>query len=123
MQFDIDITSATPIYAQLIMQIKRAIVTGVLRDGEYLPSLREMSVQLRVNPLTVARAYRELDQMNIITTEHGKGSYITKQAVDQTSLFRDEALSKAVDKLLDEAHQLGVSSAEIVKILKERGNT
>jgi DNA-binding transcriptional regulator YhcF (GntR family) len=60
--------------------------------------------------------------MNIITTEHGKGSYITPLATEMTNQFRHEAIIQAINHLLDEAHLLGISSADIQQILKEREN-
>ena len=120
MRFDVDTTSATRIYAQLIAQFKRALATGTLRAGDAMPSLREMATNLRVNPLTVARAYRELEQSGLITTEHGKGSYINSQALQHTEQFRRETFMNAVDLLIEEAHRLGVSTTEMQQIIAER---
>ncbi len=120
MRFDVDITSATPIYAQLVAQVKRALATGALRAGDLLPSLRELAAQLRVNPLTVARGYRELEQLGIIVTERGRGSYIGTQAPEQSAQFRREVLQQAIDQLLQEAHRLGASAAEVQQLLATR---
>lgn len=113
MLFHVDTTSAIPIYAQLIEQVKRAIAAGVLRAGDSLPSLRELAGQLRVNPLTVARAYRELEAQGIITTEHGRGSTISAQAGGESAAYRHHALARAVDRLLAEAAHLGATPAEV----------
>lgn len=120
MRFDVDTTSATPIYAQLIAQVKRALAAGTLRAGDAMPSLREMATQLRVNPLTVARAYRELEQLGLLTTEHGKGSYINPQSIKQTEQFRHDALLQAVDQLLQEAHRLGANITDVKKIITDK---
>ena len=120
MRFDVDTTSATPIYAQLIAQVKHAIAAGILRPGDNLPSLRELAAQLRVNPLTVARAYRELEAANIITTGHGRGSAISAQAGGLGTAYRQEALVQAVDRLLVEAYHLGATPAEIRALVDER---
>jgi len=120
MRFEVDTTSATPIYAQLIAQVKHAIAAGVLRPGDGLPSLRELAGQLRVNPLTVARAYRELEQQGIIATGHGRGSVISAQAGNIGAEYRQEALLQAVDRLLVEAYHLGATPEEISALVAAR---
>lgn len=120
MRFDVDTTSATPIYAQLIAQVKRAIAAGILQAGEALPSLRELAAILRVNPLTVARAYRELEHQGVITTEHGRGSFISASVVGMGECFRREALELAIDQLLAEVSSLDVTPKELLELLTER---
>jgi len=120
MRFEVETTSATPIYAQLIAQVKRAIAGGVMQAGEPLPSLRELAAQLRVNPLTIARAYRELEQQGIITTEHGRGSYISASAVGVSEDYRREALEEAIDRLLAEVSMLNASPEELQALLAAR---
>lgn len=123
MQFDVDTTSATPIYAQLMAQVKRGIAAGVLLPGESLPSLRELSAQLRVNPLTVARAYRDLEQQGVITTEHGRGSYISANAAGLSETYRHEALALAIDHFLAEVSGLDIAPEALLALLEERLRT
>jgi len=120
MRFSVDTTSATPIYAQLIAQVKHAIASRILCPGDALPSLRELAGQLRVNPLTVARAYRELEQQGIVTTEHGRGSSISAQAREQSEDYRQETLTEVVDRFLVEAFRLGASPTELRALLEAR---
>ncbi|MHB0937744.1 MAG: GntR family transcriptional regulator [Armatimonadota bacterium] len=120
MRFTVDTTSAIPIYAQLITGVKHAIAAGVLRAGDALPSLRELAGELRVNPLTVARAYRELEAMGIITTGHGRGSFISDGAADLGETYRREALAEVIDRLLVEAYHLGATPEEIRSLIEER---
>ena len=120
MRFDVDTSSATPIYAQLIAQVKHAIAAGILRSGDSLPSLRELAAQLRVNPLTVARAYRELEGANIVTTGHGRGSFISTQAEGLGADYRRDALRQAVDRLLVEGYHLGATPEELCLLVAER---
>lgn len=120
MRFEVETTSATPIYAQLIAQVKRAIAAGVLQPGETLPSLRELAAQLRVNPLTVARAYRELEQQGVINTEHGRGSYVSASAAGLSEAYRREALEAALDRLLAEVSGLDATPEELLALLAER---
>ena len=120
MRFEVETTSATPIYAQLIAQVKRAIAAGVLQPGEALPSLRELATQLRVNPLTIARAYRELEQQGVITTEHGRGSFISANAAEFSEDYQREALALAIDRLLAEVSGLDAAPEELLALLAER---
>jgi GntR family transcriptional regulator len=120
MRFHVETSSAVPIYAQLIEQVQRAIAAGVLRPGDPLPSLRELANQLRVNPLTVARAYRELEAQGIIRTEHGRGSSISPQAADLGGQYRRAALAQAVDRLLTEAGRLGAAPDEVRALVDAR---
>ena len=70
----IDTTSSTPVYDQIVEQTKRAVASGAIRPGDALPSLREAARTLRINPLTVAKAYKQLEQDGVIETRHGLGS-------------------------------------------------
>lgn len=118
--FDIDITSSIPIYAQLVSQVKHAVAAGILRPGDTLPSLREVAAHLRINPMTVAKAYRDLETAGIITTEPGRGSFIS----EHTCVFRDDykrdALFRAVDRMLVDAHYLGATPDEIRAAVEDR---
>jgi GntR family transcriptional regulator len=120
MIFDIDTTSSNPIYAQLITQVKHAIAAGVLRPGDGLPSLRENSKRLRVNPLTVAKAYRQLEAEGIVITEHGRGTFVNSRSEDFGSEYRREALEQAVDRMLVEAYHLGASPNEVRSVVEDR---
>jgi GntR family transcriptional regulator len=76
MQVNLDFRSKIPIYVQIIDQIKDLIAIGVLHPGDQLPTVRQLAADLRVNFNTVARAYRLLDEQGLISTQHGRGTYI-----------------------------------------------
>lgn len=120
MLFDLDTTSSIPIYAQIITQVKHAVAAGIIRPGDALPSLREVATYLRINPLTVAKAYRELETSGIVITEPGRGSFIS----DHTCIFREDykqdALFQSVDRMLVDAHYLGATPDEIRAALEDR---
>jgi len=78
MDITIEFQSGIPIYEQIAHQILELIDTGELKDGDQLPTTRELAVQLGVNFNTVARAYRMLDRGSVISTQHGRGTYILK---------------------------------------------
>lgn len=120
MVFDIDSTSSVPIYAQLIEQVRRAIAAGVLQPGDALPSLREVSTRMRINPLTVTRAYRELEAAGIVVTEHGRGTFVSALTNTLGPDYRQDALNKAMDRMLVEARHLGATPDEIRTALEDR---
>lgn len=116
----IDMASSTPVYAQIVDQIKRAVATGTLKSGDSLPSLRETAVTLRINPLTVGKAYKQLEHEGLIQTKHGLGSFITWNGGACTEEYRRSTLSRAVDDLLVDAYHLGVSFDELRDLVQER---
>ena len=115
-----DTSSSIPVYAQIVDQIKRAIASGTLRAGDPLPSLRETAVKLRVNPLTVGKAYKQLEQEGLIETRHGLGSFITTQAQGPAENYRREVLARGIDYLLVDAVHMGVTFDELKQLLEER---
>jgi GntR family transcriptional regulator len=120
MRFTVDLTSAVPIYAQLVAQVKHAIAAGTLAPGDALPSLREASLRLRVSPLTVKKAYEELEALGIVVTEHGRGTYVSAAADTRSAAYRREALTQAVDRLLVEAHHLDAPLDDVIALIRER---
>ena len=124
MQFDVDLTTHTPIYLQVMSQVKHAIATDELRPGDQLPTLRRLADELDVNFNTVARAYRQLDEEGIISTQHGRGTYLlgpaTKKGGDK---LRQKDLEALIEQVLREAQKLGFSLSEIQARIKEHINT
>ncbi|MDO5708373.1 MAG: GntR family transcriptional regulator [Andreesenia angusta] len=104
-----------PVYIQIVEQTIEMIVKGELDDNDKLPSVRELAIQLGINPSTVSKAYKELDEMGFIKTEKGKGTFI---------LFSEKGLDIQKNKLLSEieekierAKSIGIESQEIRKII------
>lgn len=120
MLFEVDTASAIPIYAQIITQVKHGIAAGLLQPGDPLPSQRELAARLRVNPLTVARAYRDLEREGLVTSGQGRGTFIANTPVAANADYRRDALLQAVDKLLTEAHQLNATPEEIHALIDDR---
>lgn len=116
----IDTTSSVPVYAQIVEQVKRAIASGTLRSGDALPSLRDTAIKLRINPLTVSKAYKQLEMEKLIETRHGLGSCIAADIGILTDSFRRKTLARSVDDLLVDAFHLGVSFEELKTLLDER---
>lgn len=120
MQFQIDSASRLPIYRQLSQQIREAIARGKLRAEQRLPSVRELSRSLVVNPNTVARVYTELEREGVLNTRPGLGVYVARPKADLTKRARRERLTELVDGLLTEAVHLGFSADEVIDFLNER---
>lgn len=115
----IDTTDSLPVYAQIVDQIKRAIASGSLKAGDTLPSLRETALKLRINPLTVGKAYKQLETDGLIETRHGLGSFVTADT-GPTEAFRRAALSREIDNLIVDAFHMGVAPGELKELFDER---
>ena len=114
MQLSLDLQSKVPIYIQIVEQVKGLVMSGVLRPGEQLPTVREMAADLRINFNTVARAYRMLHEQGVISTQQGRGTYVLSRAsVDKPLSTRRETLVAMIDSWLGEARRLGYTLEEI----------
>ncbi|MCC6485185.1 MAG: GntR family transcriptional regulator [Armatimonadetes bacterium] len=116
----VDTTDAVPVYAQIVEQVKRAVAAGVLDAGDALPSLREMAMKLRINPLTVGRAYKQLEQEGLIETRHGLGSFVAGSAKSPAREFGRDAIARGIDRVLVDAMDLGVGFDEVREVFEER---
>lgn len=121
MEFQIATSDREPIYRQLAMQIREGIARGRLQPGDKLPSVRELSRTLVVNPNTIARCYTELEREGVLHTRQGKGVFIAEPATELTKSVRRRRLAELVDNLLTEAVHLGFTESEIAVLLAERG--
>lgn len=114
MQVRLDFKSESPIYEQIVEQIRQSIASGALKAGEQLPTVRQMAAELRVNFNTVARAYRMLDEAGLISTQQGRGTYILEpESRHAHAHLREEILSNLIQRTLNEALMLGFSEDEI----------
>ncbi|TXK86126.1 GntR family transcriptional regulator [Paenibacillus sp. N3.4] len=106
-----------PIYSQIINDIKIKLFNGTYKLGQEIPSRRELAKTLGVNPNTIQRAYREMEEMNLIVTSRGQGSFITSDEVILESL-RKEAFNAAVSESIESLRSFGRSDEEILAIIK-----
>ena len=120
MRFQFDSTARTPIYRQLMEQIREAAARGRLQSGERLPSVRQLSKELVVNPNTVARAYTELEREGVINTRPGLGVFVAAPQAELNSEARERRLGTLIDRLLTEAVHLGYSAEEVAAMVAER---
>ena len=117
----IDIRSGLPIYTQIVNQIQSQVVSGILQPGDQLPTVRSLAEELRVNFNTVARAYRILDEERIISTQQGRGTYITEIPPPRVSeKLRKESLEVLTQRYISEAMRLEFSKSEIRQMLSEQ---
>lgn len=115
--FSIDPLGA-PLYVQLTEQIKRAIALGALSPGERLPTVKSLAQELRLNPNTVARVYRDLEREGIIATAPGRGSFVRDNgAIAQSRRMANEVAERAIDRAVVEARSLGVTVEELRTIV------
>lgn len=112
--FSIDPMSRKPVYEQLIDQLEQFILTGALQAGEQIPSVRNLSVQLFVNPNTIQKAYNELDSRGLIYAVPGRGCFVAEDALERISARKRENIT-LLDKLVKELALAGVSKETIVK--------
>jgi GntR family transcriptional regulator len=117
MEFQIDPNSRLPIYRQLGNQIREAAARGKLQPGERLPSVRELSRTLVVNPNTVARVYTELEREGVLITRAGMGVFTAQPGSELSRKVRKERLQEAVDRFLTEAVHLGFSAEEVIALV------
>ncbi|HVA47675.1 MAG TPA: GntR family transcriptional regulator [Pirellulales bacterium] len=120
MEFRIDPASRLPIYRQLGNQVREAVARGRLRAGEQLPSVRDLSRTLVVNPNTVARVYTELEREGVLHTRQGLGVFIAEPKAELTKRARTQRLQELLDRFLTEAVYLGFSADEVVAAVAER---
>ena len=120
MEFRIEPASRTPIYRQLGDQIREAIATGRLACDEKLPSVRELSRTLVLNPNTIARVYLELEREGVLATRPGLGVFVARPRNELTKRARRERLTRSLDALLTEAVHLAFSAEEVTALVAER---
>ena len=113
----INFRDSRPIYQQVKDGFCRLILSGALPPGYKLPSVRELATSLTINPNTIQRAYRELEQENYIVSVPGKGSFVCQG--DQAAQARRQELLERFEKLVKELEQLGVSREQLTEELRE----
>ena len=109
----IDPRSSTPLYAQIAARIRVAIAAGELSAAAPLPSVRDLAARLRVNPATIAQAYRELETEGFVEIRHGAGTYVRELAPGRRTRERARQAKTLVERLLADARRTGVTLDEL----------
>jgi GntR family transcriptional regulator len=120
-RFRLDNASGVPVYRQLIDQVQAGIATGTLSVGYQIPTVRQVAVDLAINPNTVMRAYRELEIRGVLDTQQGTGTFIAAQPAQIDDNDRARRLDQLLDEFVARAGAGGFTLAEVVEALKERG--
>ena len=120
MRFLLNFKSGTPVYLQLVDQVKRAAASGALVAGEALPSIRPLAEELRVNRNTVAKAYAELESQGVIESLAGKGCFVTGRETPFKKDVRRKLIAETIDQAVVHAHQLQIEKSEFLRLSEER---
>jgi GntR family transcriptional regulator len=117
----IDFRSGLPIYTQIVNQVQTQVAGGILKPGDQLPTVRALAEELRVNFNTIARAYRILDEARIISTQQGRGTYITEIPPPKvTERLRRESLQALTERYINEAMRLEFSKDDVSEMIKDQ---
>jgi DNA-binding transcriptional regulator YhcF (GntR family) len=116
---DIDPRSPNPLWGQIAARVRVAVAAGELRPGEALPSVRELARRLRVNPATVAQAYKELAMEGFVETRHGAGTFVREMSGDRKVEELKVQAVGLVRRLLEEGARLGINASELADAFQE----
>ena len=114
-----DLHSGVPVYRQIMDQVLAALASGRLSEGDQLPTVRQLAVDLSINPNTVIRAYRELEIRGFLNTHQGTGTFISNQRVEQDDEERRRKLDSIVSDSIARAGAEGFTARQVVDRLKE----
>lgn len=118
-QFRLDLRSGVPVYRQLMDQVLASIASGSLQPGDRLPTVRQVAVDLTINPNTVVRAYKELEIRGTLTTQQGTGTFISTRPVEVDEVDRQRRLSAFVADAVARAGAGGFTLDELIERLGE----
>jgi GntR family transcriptional regulator len=119
-EFRLDLRSGVPVYRQLIDQVTGGMAAGTLAAGHQLPTVRQVAVDLSINPNTVMRAYRELEIRGVLETQQGTGTFIGQQKVKRDEVERQRQLGQLVGEFVSRAGAAGFTIEELLEQLNDR---
>jgi len=120
--FQLDLHSGVPVYRQLIDQVMGAIAAGTLQGGDQLPTVRQVAVDLSINPNTVVRAYRELEIRGTLDTQQGTGTFVSHKKVKRDEIEHQRQLNQLVSDFVARAGSAGFTIEELLEQLHDRQN-
>lgn len=121
-RFHLDSHTGVPVYRQIMDQVRGAIASGALAVGSQLPTVRQLAVDLSINPNTVVRAYRELELSGLLDTQQGTGTFIRAQRMAHADAERGRQLNQIVADALARAGAAGFSVDELIEQLRKSGS-
>jgi len=113
--FRLDMQSGVPVYRQIIDQVMGWMATGALQPGDQLPTVRQVAVDLAINPNTVQRAYREMEIRGVLETQQGSGTFISHQKVKLDEVERRRRLSQLAGEFVARAGEAGFTVQELLE--------
>jgi GntR family transcriptional regulator len=122
LKFGLDLASGVPVYRQIMDQVMGAVASGTLSPGDQLPTVRQMAVDLEINPNTVVRAYKELEIRGMLETHHGSGTFIGNQKVKRDELERQRQLNQLVGDFVARAGAAGFTVEDLIGQLQDLGS-
>jgi GntR family transcriptional regulator len=117
--FRLDLHSGVPVFRQIIDQVQAGIATGTLGYGDQLPTVRQVAVDLEINPNTVLRAYREMEIRGIVDSQQGMGTFIASRKMEQSKAERERALSQLISEFVSRAGAGGFSLQDLINALRD----
>lgn len=117
--YQIDNQSRQAVYEQIVQQVERYVLTGVLKGGDKVPSVRGLSIQLGVNPNTVQRAYTELERNGVLITAPGRGAFVSDRGAVTLKERRREMSLTELKALLAELKLAGLEKSDILQIIED----
>src|SRR3954462_9928993 len=117
--FRLDLHSGVPVYRQIIDQVLAGLASGALAGGDQLPTVRQVAVDLSINPNTVVRAYRELEIRGVLETQQGTGTFISNQKVQRDEVEHLRQLNQLVSEFVSRAGAAGFTIDELMEQLRE----
>jgi GntR family transcriptional regulator len=117
-RFLLDMHSGMPVYRQIMDQVRGAIASGALNAGDQLPTVRQLAVDLAINPNTVVRAYRELELGGLLETHQGTGTFISAQKMKRADAEREKQLAQIVGDCVSRAGAAGFTVDDLIDELR-----
>lgn len=117
MNIHISISDNTPIYEQLTNQIKSAILSGELQEGELLPSIRQLAKHLKISVITTKRAYDELEKEQFIISRQGKGSYVNGQHLKNIKEKQKTTVENKILEIINLCKTYSINKAELIELI------
>jgi|SRR5271169_3500521 len=118
-RFAIDLHTGVPVYRQLIDQVRSGIASGSLTAGDQLPTVRQLAVDLAINPNTVMRAYRELELGGLLETHQGTGTFIAKKKLERNSAERERQLGQMAGEFAARTGAAGFTLEDLIDHLRD----
>lgn len=117
-RFFLDLHSGIPVYRQIIDQVRGAVASGALTAGDQLPTVRQLAVDLAINPNTVVRAYRELELGGLLETHQGTGTFISNRKIPRAEAERQKQLSQIVADAVSRAGAAGFTLEDLIEEMR-----